>query len=50
MDPNNYGLVELALVFGIVLSFCVWQLISLERAKKRTKEEAAAAEATKERT
>ena len=48
MDPNNYGLVEMALSFGVVLLFCVWQLISLERAKKKTKEKAAAA--TKERT
>ena len=40
MDPNSYGLIEMALSFGVVLLFCVWQLISLERAKKRMKEKA----------
>ena len=49
MDSNSYGLIEMALSFGVVLFFCVWQLISLERAKKKTKEKAAA-EAAKERT
>ena len=42
MNPNNYGLVEMALSFGVVLLFCVWQLVSLERAKKRTREKTAA--------
>jgi hypothetical protein len=48
MDANNYGLVEIALAFGIVLLFCVWQLVSLERAKKKTRDKAAAE--AKERT
>ena len=43
MDPNNYGLIEMALSFGVVLLFCVWQLISLERGKKKTRDKAAAA-------
>jgi hypothetical protein len=38
MNPNNYGLIEMGLSFGVGLLFCVWQLISLERAKKRTRE------------
>jgi hypothetical protein len=42
MNPNNYGLVEMALSFGVGLLFCVWQLISLERAKKRTREKTTA--------
>jgi len=43
MDPNNYGLVEMAFSFGVVLLFCIWQLVSLERAKKKTRDKAAAA-------
>jgi hypothetical protein len=43
MDPNNYGLIEMALSFGVVMLFCVWQLVSLERAKKKTREKAEAA-------
>ena len=41
MDANNYGLIEMALFFGIVLLFCVWQLVSLEKAKKKTRAKAA---------
>ena len=43
MDPNNYGLVEMAFSFGVVQLFCIWQLVSLERAKKKTRDKAAAA-------
>jgi hypothetical protein len=50
MDANNYGLVEMALSFGLLLSFCVWQLVSLERAKKKTREKAAAAAPPEERS
>ena len=41
MNANNYGLIEMALSFGVALLFCAWQLISLERAKKKTREKAA---------
>ena len=41
MNPNAYGLIEMALSFGVVLLFCVWQLISLEKAKKKTRAKAA---------
>jgi hypothetical protein len=41
MDPNNYGLIEMGLSFGVVLLFGVWQLISLANAKKKTREKAA---------
>jgi hypothetical protein len=43
MDPTNYGLIEMALSFGVVLLFCAWQLVSLERAKKKTREKTEAA-------
>ncbi len=43
MDPNNYGLIEMAFSFGVVIVFGVWQLRSLEKAKKKTRENAAAA-------
>jgi hypothetical protein len=43
MNPDYYGLVEMGLSFGIILGFGVWQLISLEKAKKATREKAAAA-------
>jgi hypothetical protein len=42
MNPDNYGLIEMALSFGLVLLFGVWQLVSLDRAKKKTREKAAA--------
>jgi hypothetical protein len=42
MNPNSYGLIEMGLSFGAVLLFCIGQLVSLERAKKRTREKAAA--------
>ncbi len=41
MNANAYGLIEMALVFGIVLLFGVWQLVSLEKAKKKTRAKAA---------
>jgi hypothetical protein len=33
------GLIELALVFGAVLGFAVWQLVSVRRAIRRAKVE-----------
>ena len=38
MPEKYYGLVEMAFSFGVVLSLAVWQLVSLEAAKKRTRE------------
>ncbi|MDT8343045.1 MAG: hypothetical protein RQ752_01320 [Thermohalobaculum sp.] len=31
MDPRYLGLIELVLVFGAVLGFCVWQLRAVRR-------------------
>ncbi len=38
MNPDYYGLVEMGLTFGLIIGFGVWQLISLERIKKRSRE------------
>lgn len=35
MDPQYYGLVEMAFSLGLVLAFGVWQLVSTARAKRR---------------
>jgi len=35
MDPNDYGIVEMLLSFGVVLAFCFWQLYSVSQAKKQ---------------
>ena len=42
MNPEYYGLVEAAFSFALVVIFGVWQLRSLEKAKKKTREKAAA--------
>ena len=42
MNPDSYGLIEMALSFGLVLLFGAWQLVSLDRAKKKTRDKAAA--------
>ncbi len=34
MDPQYYGLIEMAFSFGLVLAFGIWQLVSLRRSKK----------------
>jgi hypothetical protein len=34
LDERSYGLVEGALVFGVVLIFCVQQLVSLRRLRR----------------
>jgi len=44
MNPDNYGLIEMGFTFGLVIVFGVWQLRSLEKAKKKTREKAAAAQ------
>ncbi len=31
MNPDNYGLIEMALSFGVVLVFLFWQLYSVRR-------------------
>jgi len=36
MPQRDYGLIEMAFSFGTILAIAVWQLISLERAKKMT--------------
>lgn len=43
MDSNSYGLIEMGLTFGLIIGFCVWQLVSLDRLKKRSKAKAEAA-------
>jgi hypothetical protein len=35
MDANNFGLMEMSLVFGPVLAIAVWELYSLDRDKRR---------------
>jgi len=42
MNPDYYGLIEMGLSFALIIGFGVWQLISLERVKKRSREKAAA--------
>lgn len=39
MNPDNYGLIELSFVLGMVLAFGAWQLWSVNRdiAKDRAK-------------
>jgi hypothetical protein len=34
MDEGVYGLIEMALVFGGVLAFLVWELASLRRSRR----------------
>ena len=42
MNPDYYGLIEMGLTFGLIIGFGVWQLVSLERIKKRSRGKAAA--------
>ena len=42
MNPDNYGIVEMVLSFGLILAFCVWQLISVNRLIRRRNETEAA--------
>jgi hypothetical protein len=50
IDPDNYGLVEMAFVGAVVLGFAVWQLVSVNReiAKDRAKSEDSAGHAVGE--
>jgi cytoskeletal protein RodZ len=49
MDASNlYGLVELVLVFGLVLGFGIWQLVSVRREIRRDREKAQQAEAARQ--
>ena len=34
MNPENYGLIELVLSFGVLLAFLFWQLYSVKRSIK----------------
>ena len=43
MNPDNYGLIEMGLTFGIVILFGITQLRSLEKAKQKMREKAEAA-------
>jgi hypothetical protein len=37
VNPDNYGLIEMALSFGVVLVFGFWQLYSLRKSRPDTK-------------
>lgn len=39
MPENAYGIVEMAFVFGLVVIVGVWQLWSIEKTRKRLREE-----------
>jgi hypothetical protein len=41
VPDNAYGIVEMAFTFGLVVAFGVWQLWSIERTRKRMREEEA---------
>ncbi len=41
MPQEYYGVVEMTFSFGVILIIAVWQLVSLEKAKKRTREKLA---------
>ena len=47
MEPKTAKLVELVLVFGGVLGFAVWQLVSVRRELRRDREKQAAQERAK---
>ncbi len=40
MPDNYYGIVEMVFSFGVLIVFCVWQLWSVEKTRKRLREEA----------
>jgi hypothetical protein len=31
VDPDNYGLIEMTLSFGVIFAFGIWQLVSVKR-------------------
>ena len=41
MPQQYYGAIEMTFSFGVVLVIAVWQLVSLEKAKRKTREKAA---------
>ncbi len=41
MSEKYYGIVEMLFSFGLLIAFCVWQLWSVERTRKRLREEQA---------
>ena len=40
MNPDDYGLVEMALSFGVLLVFLVWQLVVTRRGLRADRERA----------
>lgn len=38
MPQEYYGAIEMTFSFGVILIIAVWQLVSLEKAKKKTRE------------
>jgi hypothetical protein len=47
VNPEYYGIVEMTFSFGVILLFGVWQLASLNKAKKKTRENMAARDAAR---
>lgn len=41
MPENAYGIVEMAFVFGLVVVFGLWQLWSIEKNRRRLRDEEA---------
>lgn len=44
MEPpttSNFGLIELSLVFGSLMIFLIWELVSLKRSQRRDAEKEA---------
>lgn len=39
MFDDYFGVVELVFSFGVVIGLCLWQLWSLEKARKRLRDE-----------
>lgn len=39
MFGDYFGVVELVFSFGVVIGLCIWQLWSLEKARKRLRDE-----------
>ena len=35
MDGRTFGIIELVLFFGCVIGFCLWQLYSLRRDRRK---------------
>jgi hypothetical protein len=39
MPETYFGVVEMAFSFGLIIAFCVWQLYSVEKTRKRLRQE-----------